>query len=191
MSIKYHDVNVGVTLGESGGVGAVEAWDFRAENPTPLIGLKRATKLTNYSVTFDAAGAVFDAASDYLLLGSLPVARYAIEVDVASMTLPILSSNHQRFIMADEDEGFIYRYTTHQWEFYGSSGWATSSGEGDPSFFNGATIRCEIDENNYWHIYRNGVLFYEPNVSSSLRSFRIGSNGNSIRSGTISALRFM
>ena len=189
MSIKYHDAIVGFTRGAS---GAIEEWDFTSA--TPLIGIRRSTVLSGYNLDasqFTSDGILLQDSNDYILLGSLPRARYVIEVDVQSMSLPILSGNHQRFIMADDDEGFIYRYNSHQWEFYGTSGWAASSGEGDPSFFSGATVRCEIDANNYWHIYRNGVLWYEPNVPSSLRSFRLGSDANSLRNATIAGMRFL
>ena len=170
-----------------GGSSPIEAWNFTSG--TPLVGSIHKCPLTNYSVSFDTNGAVFNGVSDYLLLGSIPKGRFVIEIDVASMSLPI-RSNHQRFIMGDEDSGLIYRYTSHQWEFYGGSSWATSSGEGDGAFFDGATVTVEVDEDGYWHIYKNGVLWYEPDVPQRLTSFRIGSGSNSILNTTIEGMRW-
>lgn len=179
-----------IMIGGSGGGGGtiIEDWDFTSA--TPLVGNIRGVILTGYTLTFDSSGAIFDAASDCILLGAVPRGNYAFEVDVASMNLSALS-NHQRFVMGSSDGGLIYRSTSHQWEFYGNNGWATSSGEGAGDFFNGATVRCEVDSDGYWHIYKDGVLWYEPTRPQTLSSVMIGSTSYSIQNAVISAFRWL
>lgn len=178
----------GVDIVQSGGNGPIDIWDFTSA--TPLVGTLRGITLTGYNMTFDSSGALFDSASDYILIGAVPPGNYAFEVDVTSMSLASLSS-HQRFIMGTSDGGLIYRATSHQWEFYGNNAWAASSGEGAGDFFNGATVRCEVDVNGYWHIYKDGVLWYEPTRPQTLSSVRIGSNTQSIQNAAISDFRWM
>lgn len=186
MSIWGSPVYLGRTGG--GGAGTIETWDFTSA--TPLVGNIRGVILTGNNLTFDSSGAIFTAATDCILLGAVPRGNFAFEVDVASMNLSALG-DHQRFVMGSADGGLIYRSTSHQWEFYGNGNWAASSGEGAGDFFNGATVRCEVDSDWYWHIYKDGVLWYEPTRPQTLSSVRIGSDSSSIRNAVISAFRWL
>ena len=187
MSIKYHDLNVGVTLAGEASGGPIEAWDFTSA--TPLVGTIRGIALTDNNMTYNTSGAVFNSDIDSLVLGAIPSGGFAFEVDVAAMNLPSVNSN-QRFILGKSTEGLIYR-SSHKWGFYGNGDWATDTTETAGDFFDGSTVRVEVDSNLYWHIYKDGVLWYEPNRPQPLGSVRLGSGSYSIQNATISAFRWI
>lgn len=115
------------------------------------------------NVAYGLTGAVFDSTSDYIPLNMPEKKNITIEVDVAMMQLS--SGTHRRFIMATDANGFIYR-SNGKWAFYNGN-W-TESDITDGSYFDNSTVGVYIDTDNYWHIYKNGVLVYEPSLSQAL-----------------------
>lgn len=155
----------------------IEEWDFTSE--TPLVGKVREFTMTQGNVTFNN-GAVFDVTNGYLKAGAYAsFYGVTIEVDVASMNLT--SGTHRRFIMPNISDGFIYRSTGVWAMYWGSSGWEEST-ETDGSFFDNSTIKIHVDSEGYWHIYKNGVLWWEPTKKMTLPS--TGSNGYGMMIGS-------
>lgn len=163
--------------------GPFEEWDFTGADP--LIGKLRGLTLTQKNITFDSSGANFLTTTSRL---SVPVwAQFAVEIDVASMSLS--GGTNRRFIMGETQEGLVYR-STGNWGFYTYSGWEMFS-EASGSLFSGSTVRIEIDTANKWHIYKDGVLLYEPSASLTVESFHLGSTdaGSAMNNAVISAMR--
>ena len=64
--------------------------------------------------------------------------------------------------MASEESGLIYR-NTGVWSFYAINYWADDSDISDKDYFSNSLLKIIIDSNDYWHIYKNNNLVYEPN----------------------------
>lgn len=161
------------------GGGEIESWDFTSQSP--LIGQPRGYALTTNGITYSSAGAVFSGVYSYILIGFPFLCE--IELDVVSMSLT--SGTHRRFVMGDVSNGLIYR-STGVWAFYNGS-WEDTE-ETDGSFFDGSTVKIAIDGTNHWHIYKDGVLWWEPSGAQPHQSLRIGSENNSINNVTIARL---
>jgi hypothetical protein len=175
----YSSVTVNV---QGGGSQLIENWDLTQS----VVGLIRGYKVALNSVEIGSNGAVFNATRDRI---SLPFGCNGItfEVDVASMSLS--SGNHRRFIMASDSVGLIYR-STGVWAFYNNS-WVESS-ETDGSFFDGSTVKVHVDENGYWHIYKDGTLWWEPSERLNVSKMYIGSSDDfSINNAVISGIRIL
>lgn len=136
------------------------------------------------NVTQDSSGAKFSTNKGQIRLGrrrySADTYTYEIDVD----TLNLNDANHKRFLMVNSDHGFIYR-STGVWALYTpNNGWV-ESGITSKAEFNGCTVKVYVDASGYWHIYKNGTLWWEPyypisldtNSSTDFR-IRIGSNSN-------------
>jgi hypothetical protein len=140
---------------------------------------------TYNNVVFNSNGATFSTTSGKI---PIPFARpdMTIELDIASMSLT--SGSHRRFIMASSTNGFIYR-STGVWAFY-NGGWEESNIT-DGDFFDNCTVKVIIDNNNLWHIYKNGVLVWEPTRAQELEASNtaIGSSSNSINNAVITKMR--
>lgn len=136
-------------------------------------------------VTYDSNGANFNSTSSYFRLGQPKNNEQTIEVDVTKLQLT--SGTHRRFIMSNETDGFIYR-STGVWGFY-TGNWDDSSIT-DGSFFDNSTVGIYIDVNMKWHIYKDGVLVFEPRRALTVNyAFWIGSSDNSINNAIIPAVR--
>lgn len=154
----------------------------------------RNVPIISSNVTQTANGAVYDTASgSYMQLPRRYCANtYTYEVDVG--TIEIRSNYHNRVITWNDSRGLIYR-STGKWAFY--SGTWQETDITDPTYLNGCTLKVYIDESGYWHIYRNGALWFEPTSACSINDYgsstvliRIGSSGNSMGQGTtITGLR--
>lgn len=174
-----------------GGSSIIEDWDFTSA--TPLVGTIRGLELTsNSGMTFNN-GAVFNDVNDYLKAGVYASFNgVTIEVDVASMNLT--SGTHRRFIMPDAANGFIYR-SNGKWAVYFNN-WEEST-ETDGAFFNNSVVKIHIDSDGSWHIYKDGVLWWEPTIKMNLPSYgsdgfsmMIGSSGSqSINNAVITGMR--
>lgn len=188
MSFDVTSFLIGKASGGSGGGGTLsEEWDFTSA--TPLVGIKRGITLTQNNVTFDTNGAVFASSQSRIALGSIGGGNLffstTIEAKVKSMDLT--SSDHRRFIMGTPDSGLIYR-STGAWGFYSSSGWDEFS-ETDGGLFSNSVIKVIIDNTNHWHIYKDGVLLWEPAKSLIITNGYVGSTGQSINNVVIEWLK--
>lgn len=85
-----------------------------------------------------------------------------IEIDVAEMTMN--ANDNRRFFMVTYNKGLVYR-NTGAWGLYGSS-WEMSNIT-DGSFFDDCTVKINIDSTGHWHIYKDGVLVWEPSTAVS------------------------
>lgn len=166
-----------VTVSVQGGGGDAFVFDF-----TKLTG-------TDRGVVYSNNGAVFNSASDCIVLSPMVMHNdFTIEIDVAQMQL--VSGDHRRFVMPNETDGFIYR-STGKWSFYANNYWATDSNITDGSYFDDSLISIYIDANGYWHVYKDGVLVYEPNRALTVyNQIFIGSTGGqSINNATIKSVK--
>lgn len=173
-----------VTVNVSGGGGSNVLCDI------DLTKISSAETLGN--VYIDSQGAHFDGTNDYL---SLPFARSGVTVEIDVATMALTSGSHRRFIMSgySGDNGFIYR-SSGVWAFYNGS-WeeATFDGCHDGDFFANSVVKVIVDTNNLWHIYKNGVLVFEPSgaqrFDSNEKMFKIGATSYSINNALITGVR--
>jgi len=172
-----------VTVNVSSGNTDYEDWDLTQS----LVGTIRGFNVTIANVTQNSTGVVFGSGTTGVITLPFGFAGITIEIDVAAMALS--GSGHKRFVMGTYDSGLIYR-DNGRWSFY-RSGWATDSSITDPGFFDGSTVKIIIDQNGYWHIYKDGVLVYEPNKEFKVTALQIGSSSSSITNTTISAIRIV
>lgn len=173
---------------QGGGFNLIEEWNYTGT--TPRIGtLRQCSDHTINGISFGTAGASFTSTNSYIRYNRLFFNGCTIEIDVGAMSLS--SGTHRRFIMAGSDSGLIYR-SNGKWSFYGTSGsWATDTDITDGGYFANSTVKIEIDVNGYWHIYRNGILIYEPNRVCDLNAYDmfIGAASTSIYDTVITGLR--
>lgn len=163
----FSSVNVDV----QSAAGDMEEWVFTGSDPTA--GHIHGRIVTANNVVFSSSGASFGSNNSFL--SQLPVNNgMTFEVYVGECS--ITAGAHRRFIMGTDDSGFIYR-STGKWAFYAGS-WVESN-ETDPDFFSNSTIKIYIDTAGYWHIYKNGVLWWEPSTVLNASVVSIGSSSYS------------
>ena len=139
-------------------------WDFRESLIDSISGVQAEC----HSVTYDENGLLFNNASAYVKLpgyvkmfAAAKLKPIEIELDVGDMNLAS-TSYHKRFVMANEGCGLIYR-NSGVWSFYAVDYWAQDSDISDKDYFSNSLLKIIIDSNDYWHIYKNNSLVYEPN----------------------------
>lgn len=173
----------------AGSVSLELNYDFTQSMTDTLKGLP----VTSNSVTQTAEGAVMDGTGAYIRLKPRFSANtYTYEIDIASIT--IRSGSHNRLIMGTDEQGLIYR-NSNKWAFYANS-WVETN-VSDPTYLNGCTVKVYVDQDGYWHIYRNGVLWFEPglllnldtNYNSYISYFTIGARSQAPSSVTVTGLR--
>ena len=143
---------------------------------------------TVFNTVYDSDGAHFNSnGNSYINMACNWSSGLTFEIDVSQLQLT--SGTHRRFFMATMESGFIYR-NNGKWSLYGSS-WATDSNITDGSFFDGSIVSVYIDGSKYWHIYKDGVLVYEPNVTARSNNgfYYIGSNSTSILNAIIKSAK--
>ena len=186
----YSEVVVNVPGG-----GLIEEYDFTGSNPK--IGKIRGIIATSWNITFSSNGALFGQTSSYITFPR-PIGFNGMTVEIEIGNMNLTSGSHRRFVMGNIDTGFIYRNGI-KWSFYAGSssggGWTEDTTETSGSFFANSTLKIHIDNNGYWHIYKNGVLWWEPEKALSLNSsgtvFQIGStSGQSINNCEIKSIKF-
>ena len=136
-------------------------------------------------VTYDSNGAVFDGISDYIALPFIHGNNVEIEIDVATMNLN--SSQHRRFVISDTNKGFFYSRDSGKWAFYNGTTYTSDISDGD--YFANSTVKIVVDADNYWHIYKDGVLVFEPAGAFALKNVTIGSTSTSMNNVTITGIR--
>ena len=168
--------------------GRVNDLDF--DFTQSIVDSVRGVTPVNNSVVQSSIGLSFSGTSSYIRLNKQFSANgWTYEIDVGSTAFT--SGDHRRFIMGDGSDGFIYR-SSGVWAFY-ADGWVEST-ETDPTFFNNSTIKVFVDNSGYWHIYKNGMLWWEPSLKFDMdhtnsRLFTIGSTEQSSPGLVITGLR--
>lgn len=153
---------------------AIEHWDFTSD--TPMVGTIRGWhNLTDKNITYDSSGAIFDDGGGYIKL-PLALTPRTIELSIGSMDVSGKVYNQRFLDNGDNSPGLSYRYvsaTKSEWGFYWGGAWQMT-GETDPTFFSNSIITVYIDDDYVWHIYKNGVLWFEATSGSSLSTLYIG-----------------
>ncbi len=173
----YDSVTVNVS-------GAIEHWDFTSGTPT--VGTIRGWhNLTVGNVSFDSSGAVFDNTNANIQV-PLTMTPRTYEIAVGSMNLT--SGTNRRFLTMQSSLGLVYR-STGKWGVYWGGSWYMTE-EADGSFFANSVVKLFIDDDFYWHIYKNGVLWFEPAraATTSAQTLSIGSTSYSINNAAIESL---
>lgn len=137
-------------------------------------------------VVYSTTGALLNADKSEIIL---PITFNNISLFVDVDTLQLTSDTNKRFIMGEYNQGLIYR-STGLWGFYGgTSAWEMTELT-DGNLFDGSTVKVYIDSNNKWHIYKDGVLIFEPVNALAITTLTIGSyDGYSIQGGIITGAR--
>lgn len=173
-------LNDEVTVNVSGGGGSNSFLDMDfSKFPSG------ATLMTNVSVSDGKA--VFSQTGGRI---SLPIVYGAVTIEIDVKDMNLTRNQHRRFIMATNEQGFIYR-DNGKWSFYANNAWASDSSISDGSYFANSTLKVIIDSNGYWHIYKDNVLVYEPDRNLTLNSntgILIGSNSASINAVSITGI---
>lgn len=113
------------------------------------------------SVQYSTSGARFSSSNSAIFIPFLKNGMN-IEMDVAEMALN--ANENRRFFMVTYNKGLVYR-NTGAWGLYGTS-WEMSDIT-DGSFFDDCTVKINIDSTGKWHIYKDGVLVWEPSTAVS------------------------
>ena len=139
------------------------------------------TPFTLNGVSYGSTGAVFDGTSDYIALSYFH-AGMELEIDVGSMSV----SANRRFVTSYENRGLIYY--SGKWGFYNGSWYYSDITDG--SYFSNSTVKIVVDSQNYWHIYKDGILVFEPTGALVISNPQIGSrDGLAIDSCIITGIR--
>ena len=152
-----------VNVQGGGGATLLAAWDFTSSLTDSVNGF---AATLGGSATQDSSGVSIPNLNSYV---TFPLATKAVfrtyEIDMGSMSYYGSAGANRRLFMFNGGGGFIYR-STGKWSFYdrNSGGtWATDSSLSSFDYFANSTIKIYIDENGYFHIYKDGTLVYEPN----------------------------
>jgi hypothetical protein len=175
----YSSVEVDVR----GASSDVEYWDLSESFTGTLHGIVSTAR----NVTMQSEGTDFTA-SGVIRFG---IGWDGMTIEIETGDLQLSAGSHRRFVMIGAENtgvGFIYR-STGKWAFYTNSGWVDST-ETDGSFFDNCLVKIHIDSTGHWHIYKDGVLFWEPSsvLSANYNYLVVGSTGGSII-GTIKSVR--
>ena len=156
-------VNGTKLTGTGGGSALLADWDFTSSLTDSVNGF---TATLGGAATQDSTGVSIPNLNSYI---TFPLVTKAVfrtyEIDMGSMSYYGGSGANRRLFMFNGGGGFIYR-TTGKWSFFdrNSGGtWATDSSLSSFDYFANSTIKIFIDENGYFHIYKDGMLVYEPN----------------------------
>ena len=173
-----------VTVDVSSGQSDVEYWDLSDS----FIGILRGISSKANNVRIESIGANFSA------YGAIRfgIGWNGMTIEIETGDLQLTSGSHRRFVMiggSDSAVGFIYR-SSGKWAFYTDDyGWSETS-ETDGSFFDNCLVKIHIDSDGHWHIYKDGVLFWEPPqiLNANYSYLVIGSTSGGII-GTIKNVR--
>lgn len=135
-------------------------------------------------VSYGATGAVFDNRSDYI---DLPFFHAGMEIEIDVKSISLGQNANRRFFSSYRNQGFLYR-NNNLWSFYNGSWYDTNIS--DSAYFDNSTVKIVVDANNYWHIYKDDVLIFEPAGACAISEPAIGSkDGSCINNATITGVR--
>lgn len=173
----------------------IEKWDFTQSTA----GLIRGLEPTLHGATRSSAGITFsgtaDAATDYVAFEDIikPFPGITIEIDIAQMFLT--NQWHECFIStanittrnAGLYNGWSSSASQKRWMIQNTDGIWPSSQINES--FAGHTMKVRIDTSLKWHIYRDDVLFWEPDYVVPLNYLRIGSSNLSLAGAVVTGVR--
>ena len=144
------------------------------------------------AATRDSNGVHLSASNSYIniadLKGIMYLPIFTIEVDVGACNATP-SSDHKRFILWNNDSGFIFR-STGNWNIY-NNGWQ-EAGSSDINAFSNSTLKMKFYFDHKIEVYKNNTLFYSDNNVGALNSptgLLIGSTSASFYDVYIKAVR--
>lgn len=156
-------------------------FDFTQSNIDKVLGIT--SQLFNAVRTED--GLIIDNINGYATIPNYmlrPVTNFIL--DISELNILDTSRHNRLFMFTGNDvynSGWIYRSTGFWGTYDNTNGWLMSD-INDPNYFDDSELQITIDQNGYWHIYKNGILCYEtPSpINFTNRDMSIGSSNNSI-----------
>lgn len=145
-------------------------WDLTSSVVDELQGISL-TLVNSAAITADGAS-IPNISSQIKLPTKLKPFNIKVDIDIGD-TEAVLGSNHLRLFVSDLSDwnaGLIYR-SSGEWSFYSGSQWDSGSGITDINFFSNSLLSIEIDYNNRWKIYKDGVLVYSPAISLTSNNY--------------------
>lgn len=158
-----HDKSGAIITGTMSASNLLASWDFTSSLTDSVNGF---AATLGGAATQDSSGVSIPNLNSYI---TFPLVTKAVfrtyELDMGSMSYYGSSGANRRLFMFNSGGGFIFR-STGKWSFYdrASGGtWATDSSLTSFDYFANSTIKIYIDENRYFHVFKDGTLVYEPN----------------------------
>lgn len=179
--------------GEAGkNIDYLYKWDFTKSLTDRVTGtvatLNSATRTDEHGITLlNSDSYVSIAVSGNSLIAN----GRTLEIDFGTVSKSY-SGRHGRFIMYDDDEGFIFRNGSDLWQVYSSSGWRSyTETSSNPDVFSNKTLKMVFNTNSLMDVYANNELVYSgyPFFSINSTSMLIGSSSQSFINAEIKALR--
>lgn len=144
------------------------------------------------NVLFSETGATFKTYNGRIPIysGLINFNDFTLYIDTGDLHVNSTYGNHQRFLTGGSgtSNGLIYEKTRHVWSIYNGNTWEYSE-ISDATYFDNCTIKLYVDENNVWHIYKNGVLAIEGVTGFGSASFIIGAVEYSIKNAVLYGAR--
>lgn len=169
----YSNVNVDV---------AIANWDFTQSLIDSVNGLE--ATLTS-GASRDSNGVTISGASGRIVLpkGVQGFMR-TFEIEVGDIT----SATGSVFLITSGGDGIGYK--DGSWRLYSGS-WDTATNVTDLDAFANGVIKIYIDENGYWHIYKDDVLLWDSNKTlvPANQTATIGYSSNSLRTMVIKSVK--
>lgn len=176
-----------VTVNVPASAAYIADWDFTGGTLIDSVSGLEAT-LNNATQSEDGIS-ISDGSAYISFPAGLNACIRTYEIEIGAMSF--VGTGHHRLFMMDMGEGLIYR-SSGKWSFYNGGSWATDSEITDFDYFANSTVKIIIDVNKNWHIYKDDVLVYEPDITyapSNIDVLWIGSSSNSCNSAVIKKFR--
>ena len=139
-------------------------------------------------------GLSFNAASDYFELDKYLFGENMVyEIGISSLSIQDTSRQNVlfRFVSDNLNGGFAYHYQTGKWAVWDrTTGWQDST-ISNKDYFNNSVVKIIIDGLGKWHIYKDGVLIFEPvtALETTTTGFGLGSPTACITNITINSFK--
>jgi hypothetical protein len=166
-------------------------WDFTKS----LNAINNGTIISLSGATRSASGISFSGAAHY---ASIPVNLlqngYTYEIEIASLAISNQSVNNRVFMFTDSNThnaGVVWHGQTGKWGVWDSVNTWQDSNITDKDYFNDSVLKIVIDDNGYWHIYKDDVLIFEPANAITLKNtaFVLGASSNACYNMVISKFK--
>lgn len=174
----YNEVVVNV----QGGSAPIADWDFTQSLIDSVNGLE--ATLTS-GASRDSNGVTISGSGGRIVLpkGVQGFMR-TFEIEVGDIT----SATGSVFFITSGGDGIGYK--DGSWRLYSGS-WDTATNVTDLDAFANGVIKVYIDENGYWHIYKDDVLLWDSNKTlvPANQTATIGYSSNSLRTMVIKSVK--